>query len=169
MNFRVGGTVWRGYRYWANDRDFMRGAKSGWNTCFAPYKILAITAQRIIVQHEGDSIAYRRKTQKDYAPLFLNRATMEAFGKQYHTRHHEYFYAIKPKVDPEHERQVRGWFSMPTQAMTALNLTPPYSKQDVRRAYKRLALTTHPDVGGDHEAFIRLKDAHDEALRYAHA
>lgn len=165
MKFKTGQVVWRGYRYWANDQDFLRGALSGWNTCFVPYRIVTITNQRIEVRHDGNTMAHRQKSKKDWQPLFLNRATMETAGKQYHTRHHEYFYATKPKSDPEHQYRVQSHVPTPTKAMVALNLSPPFSKQDVYRAYRRLAFTAHPDTGGSHEAFIELQRARDAALR----
>lgn len=37
----------------------------------------------------------------------------------------------------------------------------PYTKQDIRRAYKTLAKTLHPDKNGMAEEFIQLKEAHD--------
>lgn len=165
--FKIGGVVWRGYRYWADDRDFIHGAQFGWNTQFAPYRIVAITAQRIVVEYQRNTIARRPTTKKEWSPLFLNRATMEREGKQYHTRYHEYFYAKKPKADPEHEYQFQPHVPAPTKAMTILNLSAPYSVADVRRAYKRLALQTHPDLGGNSTDFIKLKQAHDDALRFA--
>ena len=50
-------------------------------------------------------------------------------------------------------------------ALNLLNISPPYSNDDVNRAYKRLAREKHPDAGGSHEEFIRLKEARDVALR----
>jgi hypothetical protein len=38
------------------------------------------------------------------------------------------------------------------------------SIDDIRRAFRKLALLTHPDRGGDAEAFIRITWARDEAL-----
>jgi hypothetical protein len=35
--------------------------------------------------------------------------------------------------------------------------------QTAKRAYRMLALRLHPDQGGSHEAFIRLKNAYDRA------
>ena len=39
-----------------------------------------------------------------------------------------------------------------------------FTADDVERAYKRAAVTAHPDQGGDHETFITLTRARDEAL-----
>jgi curved DNA-binding protein CbpA len=35
---------------------------------------------------------------------------------------------------------------------------------EVRAAFRRLALATHPDRGGDPGAFMRVKWAHDEVM-----
>ena len=48
--------------------------------------------------------------------------------------------------------------------LTILGLGPTATQQEIKRAFRRLALTTHPDKGGSAAAFIRVKWAHDEAL-----
>jgi hypothetical protein len=158
--FQVGKIVWRGFRYW-NDLDLTLsglGGYVGWNTTFIPYRILAVTEQRIKIGLLTDSINGTDATEKDRKPLFLDRGKMERQGKQYHTRFHEWFYAAKPATDPE-QRGSQG------NAISVLNLPTFYTKDDVRRAYKRLARIAHPDNGGSNAAFIELKRAHDEALR----
>ncbi|XXX79211.1 DnaJ domain-containing protein [Sorangium sp. So ce134] len=50
-------------------------------------------------------------------------------------------------------------------ALATLGLSPGATAADVRRAYRRFALTTHPDRGGSAEAFRRITEAKDEALR----
>ena len=47
---------------------------------------------------------------------------------------------------------------------TILGLGPRATHAEIKRAFRRLALTTHPDKGGSAAAFIRVKWAHDEAL-----
>jgi hypothetical protein len=158
--FKIGGIIWRGYRYW-NDISFIGiGGHVGWNTTFVAYRIIDFTPTRIKIALLADSINGIDATEKDRKPLFLNRATMEGRGKQYHTRYHEYFYAVKPERDPELRHS-------PVNAIGLLDLPIPYSESDVRRAYKRLARTAHPDHGGTEAAFIELKQAHDEAMRSA--
>jgi hypothetical protein len=48
----------------------------------------------------------------------------------------------------------------------ALGLALPCTPEDVQRAYHRLALEAHPDVGGNHDDFIELKDNVDAAVEY---
>ncbi len=45
-----------------------------------------------------------------------------------------------------------------------LGLTPQATVTDIRTAFRALALQLHPDRGGDPEAFLRLRQAHDAAL-----
>jgi hypothetical protein len=52
----------------------------------------------------------------------------------------------------------RGWLAV-------LELSWPCSAADVRRAYRRLALQRHPDHGGTNEAFTRLTEAYELAVK----
>lgn len=159
--FKVGQTIWRGFRYWVNLGDVSSYRYAGWNTSFIAYRITKITARQIYCEHLADTIHGELKTAKDYKPIVLMRTSMETFGKQYHTRYHEYFYAVKPDRDPEHQ-------DAPTsEVVNLLNLPMPYSEDDVKRAYRRLARTAHPDGGGSNAAFIELKRARDAALKTA--
>jgi|SRR5882724_435535 len=157
MNFKVGQTIWRGYRYWVDLSFVQFDYAAGWNTLFIPYRILAITSQRIKVQLLADSINGREANKK---PVYLNRAVLEKDGKQYHTRFHEYFYATKPSRDPEQRYS-------PAASISIFNLPSPFTAHDVNREYKKLARTLHPDAGGTHEQFVELQRTRDEALRLA--
>lgn len=44
-------------------------------------------------------------------------------------------------------------------ALALLSLPPHATRGDLRRAYRRLAVLTHPDTGGDGRAFTRLTAA----------
>lgn len=50
--------------------------------------------------------------------------------------------------------------------LQVLELSWPCSRVDVKQAYRRLSLTRHPDCGGSAQAFIELKNAHDEAVAF---
>jgi preprotein translocase subunit Sec63 len=55
-------------------------------------------------------------------------------------------------------------------AFAALGLEPDATRDDVARAYRRLALLTHPDVSHDPQAaqrFVSLTDAYRRALAEA--
>ncbi len=49
--------------------------------------------------------------------------------------------------------------------LAELGLPANATEQDVRRAYRRLALERHPDRGGSAEAFRTLTEAYQAALR----
>jgi hypothetical protein len=51
--------------------------------------------------------------------------------------------------------------------MAVLGLLPPYELEDVKAAFREKVLVAHPDRGGDPAAFIRLKEAYDQAVDYA--
>jgi len=43
-----------------------------------------------------------------------------------------------------------------------LQIYPPVTKDQVRQAYKKMSLQTHPDKGGNSNDFIKVKEAYDE-------
>jgi hypothetical protein len=45
----------------------------------------------------------------------------------------------------------------------------PFTTGRVRAAYRARSRTLHPDAGGSESAFIRLREAYDEALAYCAA
>ncbi len=50
-----------------------------------------------------------------------------------------------------------------TTAFRVLGVSPGASKQTIKKAFRRLAQRAHPDVSGNAEAFVRLKNAYDIA------
>ena len=50
--------------------------------------------------------------------------------------------------------------------LVALGLELPCSESDIKRAYRRLAETLHPDRGGDRQQFMMLQHHFEEALRF---
>jgi hypothetical protein len=57
----------------------------------------------------------------------------------------------------------RGEAPHPADALT-LGLPWPCSRGEIRAAYRRLALQTHPDRGGSAEAFRRVNDAYERLM-----
>jgi len=51
-----------------------------------------------------------------------------------------------------------------TQWWAALGIRPEASREEITQAYRALARVHHPDVGGDAEAFKRLRAAYEQAL-----
>jgi hypothetical protein len=52
----------------------------------------------------------------------------------------------------------------PTACFTALGLGANATTEDIKQAYRRLSRKIHPDQGGDHEQFIALQRAYEQAL-----
>lgn len=70
-------------------------------------------------------------------------------------------------VVKNHIRGIPDWAKEYTPgSLHALGLEMPCTEQDVKRAYRRLAEKTHPDRGGDREAFLRLQRQFEEALDF---
>ena len=47
-----------------------------------------------------------------------------------------------------------------------LQIEPPVTEEDIKKAYRKLCLVHHPDKGGCSEKFIEIKDAYQELLGY---
>ena len=50
--------------------------------------------------------------------------------------------------------------------LVTLGLDTSCTAEDVKRAYRALAMAAHPDTGGDHDLFITLGRARDEAMAW---
>ncbi len=172
--------IWRGLRYWVSEP---KGSQHrGWNTWFVPYTVIKKTAKRVTLRGDleafrvfGDATGY----PMDKADIELNRAKFEKESKLYHSRIHEYFYKVKPAVDPEApngEQRHRGFRDAEefqryyaeaggVSSLSVLGLLPNATKAQIKRAYKQLAHKAHPDRGGSHDAFIRLNQAYERAMK----
>ena len=53
------------------------------------------------------------------------------------------------------------------EAYQILNLRPPATRNDIKRAYRKQALVAHPDHGGSHGAMVALNAAYELALASA--
>ena len=53
------------------------------------------------------------------------------------------------------------------ECMAYFGLLPPYTLEDVHKAYKARAREVHPDRGGSQSAFLQLQEAYEEAQAYA--
>ena len=65
--------------------------------------------------------------------------------------------SVNSRQNPASER--------PAFAVT-LGLLPPYSMDDVKRAYRERVKDAHPDRGGDRDTFERIQQAFEEAGEY---
>src|SRR5207247_8118995 len=48
-----------------------------------------------------------------------------------------------------------------------LGLTAGCTEDDIRAAYRRLAMKHHPDRGGDEKAFVKIQAAYEQAFALA--
>lgn len=164
--------IWRGLRYWTMGT---KGTEHiGWNNWFVPYAIIKKTAKRVTLR--GDFASFRAFHDRvgDFPPdmddIQLDRHDLETKDKIYHSRIHEYFYKVKPAVDPERPRGDAPRFRPEIldryriNPFAALGLPHTATKEEIKRAYKRLALKTHSDVGGSDAEFIKLKEAYEQAM-----
>jgi hypothetical protein len=51
------------------------------------------------------------------------------------------------------------------QCLQVLRVSWPCTQGEVKAAYRRLVRRAHPDGGGDHDQFLRLQEAYEQALR----
>ena len=72
-----------------------------------------------------------------------------------------------------YEERMRGFFSalmgasVPTHSFEVLGLPTTATADEVKSAYKRLAVEHHPDKGGDEDKFKDILMAKDKCLAYA--
>lgn len=64
-------------------------------------------------------------------------------------------------------QNIPGVFSgalSPAKCWGVLGIEPGSSKDEIKKAYRRLAIKHHPDKGGDPKEFQRVQEAYDEAI-----
>lgn len=59
------------------------------------------------------------------------------------------------------QRSTRGSGQTRREAYNTLDLDPGSEKSEIKRAYRKKVKTTHPDRGGDEEAFKEVTDAYE--------
>jgi len=45
-----------------------------------------------------------------------------------------------------------------------LQIEPPTTQEDLKKAYRKMSLKTHPDKGGSSDDFIKVKNAYEDIL-----
>jgi DnaJ-domain-containing protein 1 len=123
---------------------------------------------------EGQTVAFYLP-ERDVAITFDPRAyfTIEAAGRVAVLVEHElpgaYLGGRLPFETPDVETDTES--DAETAAINAafatLGLRPTANSEAVDAAYRQRAKETHPDQGGDSEAFARLQEAYDTAAEYA--
>jgi hypothetical protein len=160
---KIGDMIYHESRYWKTD-NLTADEVAGWNARYLPYVVVRVTDKTIYATGCGaDGQTSRVQFPRHHKPTpgQARWKTLEGDGEQYHSRFHEYFFREIPKKKPAAPKPM----PQVAHALLVLGIAPPYSVDDVKRAYKRRARTAHPDAGGSHIEFIRLQEARDVALR----
>ena len=93
--------------------------------------------------HRNDRYEYQRKHQYDNIKV----------------NYEKYKYAF----DDSH-LQTENTNMKRSNSMEILQIEPPITEKDLKRAYKKMALKTHPDKCGNNEDFIKVNEAYNELL-----
>ena len=130
------------------------------------HRIVKRTPKRIFIERhpwrEG------RSTDVNSARFYgetisLDRAALERDGKVWCKSHRSTFY-----LSPEHPRLSRGIAeSRVPSCFAVLGLYSVVGLNDIKTAYRTRSKALHPDQGGNHDEFIRLQQAYEQALAYA--
>ena len=92
----------------------------------------------------GENIYKAPKCEYTGLPIFTERCDCFIHRKQYNT------YTEPLKKSNSYE---------------ILQIEPPVTEDDLKKAYHKMCLKFHPDKkGGDAEKFIKIKNAYDELL-----
>ncbi|MBF0549158.1 MAG: J domain-containing protein [Deltaproteobacteria bacterium] len=69
-------------------------------------------------------------------------------------------------LSPDHPDFGEEWSSIPHLAtpLAVLGLTPPCTIRDIKRAFRIKSKQLHPDLGGDQNAFVLLRQSYEKAL-----
>lgn len=157
--------VYSHYRYTPDDN---RDDVDVWER----HRVVKRTAQRIYIDRRAErtDIPPRALTADDLAQaetMVLDRAAFERDGQIRPAREQVYlgrtFYRDADAIDGILTASRR--VSPPVAAaLAALGLDVVAGAVDVEKAYRRLALEQHPDVGGDAESFMETRRAYDLAM-----
>jgi hypothetical protein len=129
------------------------------------YRIVKKTKKRIYV--ESDRYSEHRKqsgTWWDYSQstFILDREKFEKTGHTWNRSKRATFYS-DPKVYYE---EIRSWGHRP-ECFVGLGVPAGASIQEVKAAYRKMAIETHPDRGGDPKEFMQVKSWYEQAMALA--
>jgi hypothetical protein len=147
-------------------RDVYDAAAKQWGS--VPHRVVRRTNKYVYVEqhpYSPDDLT-GSWLDSEHSTYRLDRRTLEQEG-----------YAFIPvtayladKEEPlffTHERIKRHISQLP-KCLEVLNLSWPCTVKDVKKAYRRLVKSAHPDGGGTHDEFLELQAAYEQALRICH-
>ena len=131
-----------------------------------PYRVVKRTAKFVYVKRhwESDHSGNKREARvEDYISdcYRLNREELEREG--YIWTDYKKLYTDQGKARAIAEHDAIDLENIPD-CLKALGLIPPCTARDVKRAYRRRSRECHPDVGGNAQSFVELKQHYERAL-----
>jgi hypothetical protein len=140
VNRVPGGVLWRS-----------ASAMEDYGTNWVPHRVLRWNEHSVVVEAQpwGSGAQLQRQTGKrGIRSYWLNRRDLEQFGvARVRTRKIAFF---------TNENSSSEAVAL-VESLIRLGLWFPYTEDDLRQAYFRLALAVHPDVGGNEEKFLQLE------------
>jgi hypothetical protein len=130
------------------------------------HRISKITKKLVFVQYKVGGYLSRYPRIEN---MRLNRAELETKGETYW--HHgrtliHCFYTAEGKA--QYELRQQSYQYIP-ECLKVLGLKLGATAIDVKHAYHVESLKHHPDAGGSHEAFLKLQDQYQAALRFVNS
>ncbi len=134
----------------------------GGGTYWTSHQIIKKTAKRIfIADRDSESLSLETLAKNpEYLKLIqLDRQKLESEGRIYRDWTSYYTEAGKQRyLEQDYQPRRQPCFEF-------LGLSSNCSRQDIKRAYRRVARELHPDKGGDARQFIALKENYERALQ----
>ncbi len=140
----------------------------------ARHRIVRQNARKIYVNCDPfDEDEWARRGERGGEPsgdapktrtLAVDRVTLRTEGRfrRRHARRDLFFYAS----EQDGIRDVEAGLTAKYAWCATLGVQFPCSADSIKAAYRRLALTSHPDAGGDPAEFRTIEQAYREALAY---
>lgn len=128
------------------------------------------------IQFDRSGKRYVVRCAKWAHPTDNFRAAQRAISLVYQAIEEAGVISTEKKLEETFGQFFAGWAATPDDSVLALpsggrdwwevlGIEKTATKADIRNAYLALARLHHPDVGGDPQAFKRVRAAYDEALR----
>ena len=70
----------------------------------------------------------------------------------------------KPEPKPEPKPKQRTYNTWEPSCYVTLQITNHATRKEIKAAYRKWSLKTHPDMGGNAEMFKKIKNAYDQAI-----
>jgi hypothetical protein len=148
-----------------DQRERLQGERRGWRSL--PHLIVKRTPKYVYVAAApyvaGEQTGYWADVHEE--TIRLERASLEREGYAFVSFGDADRYGLEEPLFYTTPYQLRAGEAMGQgECFALLELTPPYTVEAVKRAYRRLAKERHPDRGGAADRFLALQNAYRQAL-----